>query len=303
MTKPTTADLAARTQRFERCRPKTSTECIIEAQAIRPLFQAEVRRYRWQRDVDPTAFEIDAYYLELALNPRPEGAVNFLDSKRQEAFVATGNCSLIPANQKTVMRIAHGEQLVIGCIFDDAVFAPYVDWQWTPLELAACMNMHNHHIQNALLQLSQELLHPGPHSAQWLDALFNYLLVELSRHIRNARQPKISAAGTLSSHQLRLLDSCIHSADNAFPQTRWLAQQLAISPRHLARLFKNTTGQTISAYVNEARINRAKTLLLNSRKPIKEIAINCGFKTASAFTQVFRTATGSTPKQFRANTD
>lgn len=296
-------DYSARTQRFEQCRPKTSTDCTIEAQAIRPLFQAEVRRYFWQRDLDATPFEIDACYLELALNPRPNGGVNFINPNQNDAFVSTGNCSFIPANQKTMMRLSQGEQLVIGCMFEQEVFAPYIDWQWSPLELAACMNLHNQHINNTLLQLSQELLHPGYKSAEWLDALFQYLLIELSRHIRAARTPQGSVAGKLSQHQLRVIESHIHSPDRAFPQTAWLAEQLNISPRHLARLFKSTTGQTISNYVNEARINRAKTQLLNSSKKIKEIAFECGFKTASAFTQVFREATGLTPKQFRTSTD
>lgn len=290
---------AERSRHFARCRPKTTTECTIAAQVVRPLFQAEIRHYFWQRDLDPTPFEIDICYLELALNPRPDAGVNYLNSSRDDAFVASGNCCFIPPNQRTIMRTSQGKQLVIGCMFEQAVFAPYVDWQWTPLELAACINLHNRHIHNALLQLSQELMNPGYKSGEWLDSLFGYLLVELSRHIRAVRHSQKDATGKLAPHQLQLIDMHIGNADQQFPQTAWLAEQLGISPRHLARLFKQTTGQTITDYVTETRIERAKTLLLNSKQAIKTIAYQCGFQNPSAFTQAFRRATGLTPKQYR----
>ena len=79
-----------------------------------------------------------------------------------------------------------------------------------------------------------------------------------------------------------------------------LAQLCDISSRHLSRMFKKTTGRTLGQYINEIRINRAKLLLSQPDCLVKEVAFRCGFSNQSSFSQVFRKATGKTPKKFRS---
>lgn len=290
----------ARQQRYAQSMPKTISDISIEARMTRPNFQIEVRRYNWDKVIAPTPFKIDICYLELALIPRPEGSkISFLNSTNPTAFMPTGNCSFIPAGQQTIMQPSLGKQLVVGCMFDAAVFEPFIDWQWTPLEIAACFNIQNIHIRNALSQLSQEVLNPDYQSAQLVDALFQYILVELSRHLRSFRKSNNPYQGRLSKHQLQLIDMLIYNATGEFPQTSELAKQCNISHRHLARMFKQTTGKTLTEYITEIKMDRAKNLLLNSHDLIKEVAYKCGFKSQSAFAQAFKTATGLSPRQFK----
>lgn len=295
------AQTAARQQRYAQSIPKTISDLSIEARLTRPDFQIEVRRYNWDRAIAPTPFKIDICYLELALIARPEGSkISFLNSSNPSAFIPAGNCSFIPAGQQTIMQPSQGKQLVVGCMFDAAVFEPFVDWQWTPLEIAACFNIQNIHIRTALSQLSQEALNPDYKSAELVDALFQYILVELSRHLRALRKPNTRYQGSLSKHQLQLIDMLLYEAVGEFPKTSELAVQCGLSHRHLARMFKQTTGKTLTDYITDIKIDRAKNLLLNSHYLIKEIAYQCGFQSQSAFAQAFKHATGLSPRQFKS---
>ncbi len=77
-----------------------------------------------------------------------------------------------------------------------------------------------------------------------------------------------------------------------------IAEQAQISKYHFSRLFKETTGQTVFAYVNNLRCEFAKTLLSGENKSIQETAVLCGFKNISYFTKTFKAYTALTPSEF-----
>ena len=72
-----------------------------------------------------------------------------------------------------------------------------------------------------------------------------------------------------------------------------------MSKTYLSTLFKKETGYSISEYINGIRVDRARSLLVNSDIAIVEIARMCGFEDQSYFTKVFRKTTGITPKKCR----
>ena len=55
----------------------------------------------------------------------------------------------------------------------------------------------------------------------------------------------------------------------------------------------------ITDYIRHARINRAKSLLESTDKPIMRIAASVGFSDANYFTRSFKEIVGITPKQYR----
>lgn len=52
-------------------------------------------------------------------------------------------------------------------------------------------------------------------------------------------------------------------------------------------------------YLNEYRINKAKSLIANTSKPIHEIAAEVGYEDSLAFSKVFKGHTGMSPKTYR----
>lgn len=59
-----------------------------------------------------------------------------------------------------------------------------------------------------------------------------------------------------------------------------LAEMVAMSPRNLTRVFKESTGLTIVEYLSRLRLETAKTLQNNPDFTIEQIAAQCGFKSA-----------------------
>lgn len=78
-----------------------------------------------------------------------------------------------------------------------------------------------------------------------------------------------------------------------------LAAELKVSPYHLQRVFKRTTGHTPAKQLLQTRMSEAKRLLTATELPIAELAAQVGFRTASHFTAVFKKEAGCTPHEYR----
>ena len=78
-----------------------------------------------------------------------------------------------------------------------------------------------------------------------------------------------------------------------------LAGQCALSEYHFARMFQLSFGLPPHRYVLAQRLRQAQYLLQRSMLPLSEIALSCGFASASHFSNRFRQAFGATPGQFR----
>ncbi|WP_274433641.1 bifunctional transcriptional activator/DNA repair enzyme AdaA [Alicyclobacillus sp. ALC3] len=79
-----------------------------------------------------------------------------------------------------------------------------------------------------------------------------------------------------------------------------LASELTISPYHLHRVFKRSTGITLADYVVHKRIEAAKEMICtNPQHTITDIALAVGFRSAAHFSTVFQRKTGHTPTEYR----
>ncbi|MFP7442905.1 AraC family transcriptional regulator [Bacillus infantis] len=78
-----------------------------------------------------------------------------------------------------------------------------------------------------------------------------------------------------------------------------LANVVFVNPYHLAHTFKNETGISPIQYLITHRIEVAKTMLLSTNLPIREIAFNVGYPNANYFNLLFKKFTGHSPGKFR----
>lgn len=78
-----------------------------------------------------------------------------------------------------------------------------------------------------------------------------------------------------------------------------LAAQVGVSPAHFRRLFQSAMGMPPHRYVMNARLERARDLLMQTDLPILHIALECGFSTQSHLTAAFKAAHASTPAEYR----
>ncbi|WP_078433942.1 AraC family transcriptional regulator [Metabacillus halosaccharovorans] len=74
-----------------------------------------------------------------------------------------------------------------------------------------------------------------------------------------------------------------------------------ISPRHLNRLFKQETGQTIIEMVHNIRIEKAKQYLIETDEKVINVAIRVGYEDPAFFSRLFRRIVGCSPGKFKAS--
>ena len=71
-----------------------------------------------------------------------------------------------------------------------------------------------------------------------------------------------------------------------------LSREVAISPYHLIRSFRDIYNQTPHQYLMGQRIARAKELLRNTDLSITEICVAVGYESLGSFSSLFRKVAG-----------
>ena len=77
-----------------------------------------------------------------------------------------------------------------------------------------------------------------------------------------------------------------------------LADATCLSVSQFKLLFKKSHGEPSNAYLTRRRMERAKTLLMNTDYPVSVVAIDVGYDDASAFTRRFAAHFGQSPREF-----
>ncbi|HLQ98381.1 MAG TPA: AraC family transcriptional regulator [Candidatus Dormibacteraeota bacterium] len=78
-----------------------------------------------------------------------------------------------------------------------------------------------------------------------------------------------------------------------------LCKLFSISPRHLSRLFKKETNQTVIDMLHAIRIDKAKTLLLDTDYKVIEVALTIGYDDPSYFSKLFQRSVGCSPGKYK----
>ncbi|GAA2756472.1 helix-turn-helix domain-containing protein [Actinopolymorpha rutila] len=80
-----------------------------------------------------------------------------------------------------------------------------------------------------------------------------------------------------------------------------LARAAHLSPKHLARCFRETLGVTPMAYVRRYRLTHARERLVTTDLPVSRIAADTGFADLAHFSRAFRTQFGVSPRILRTH--
>ena len=112
------------------------------------------------------------------------------------------------------------------------------------------------------------------------------------------RRPLVQLIGT---GQPRLLEAVeLMEANVEEPLTvEQIAHHVGLSRRHLERQFREHLGCVPSAYYLRVRAAKAQHLLCQSTQPIMDVALACGFASASHFSKVYKDVFGHSPRDER----
>ncbi|MEK6556277.1 MAG: Ada metal-binding domain-containing protein [Bdellovibrionota bacterium] len=78
-----------------------------------------------------------------------------------------------------------------------------------------------------------------------------------------------------------------------------LARSLGVTDRHLRRLFDEQLGASPVEIINTNRLHLAKQLLLESSRPVTEIAFAVGFQSLRRFNEAFKSLYHKSPREVR----
>lgn len=112
------------------------------------------------------------------------------------------------------------------------------------------------------------------------------------------RMPIQARLGVRNPKLLAVLEVMERAIEHPLGRTE-LAARAGLSTRQLERLFRKYLHRSPARHYLELRLNRARLLLLETNMPIIDVALACGFVSASHFSKCYRDFFGYTPKRER----
>lgn len=132
-----------------------------------------------------------------------------------------------------------------------------------------------------------------------LSSAANLLLNHLLQHYSNVQWALPRITGGIAPHQLKRLKDWIEQSLHLPLTIADLAKQVELSEYHFAHMFKQSMHISPHQYVLQQRLKRAHDLVLHSSQDLIEIALSCGFSSASHFSARFKQYFGYTPSHLR----
>ena len=78
-----------------------------------------------------------------------------------------------------------------------------------------------------------------------------------------------------------------------------ISEQLNISSYYFSKLFKEETNEGFVEYLTKTRVEKAKDMLKDPSRSIKEVGSMCGYSDPNYFSRIFKKSTGMTPTEYR----
>ncbi|MCT2560582.1 helix-turn-helix domain-containing protein [Chryseobacterium herbae] len=125
------------------------------------------------------------------------------------------------------------------------------------------------------------------------------LLGEIRHFIEKLPHHDLSVNETLVFRFRKLITSQIQNLHSV----KEYADLLSVSPNHLNKTVKNTTGKTASEIINESLLMEAKALLSLPHLSVSEIAFALGVEDVSYFSRFFKKHSGTSPSDYRKGID
>jgi AraC-like DNA-binding protein len=176
--------------------------------------------------------------------------------------------------------------------------APLARMMDDEIDLTHVLKLRPMFLEPGIMRLAQlfaeECESDQPHSRLYGDNLSMALLLALSR-LTAAKPSRSIRQGQLAPWQLRRVTDYLaaHLADDVPLQT--LSDLVKLSRSYFSRAFKISTGLAPHQWLLQARIGKAKQLLLETDRPLAQIAIDVGFADQAHFTRTFRREAGESP--------
>ena len=148
-----------------------------------------------------------------------------------------------------------------------------------------------------MLQAISQLIHPERDELLIKQMEIGTHLMEIYLHENGLTAPELTPAQ-------QLVNRFKNTFVNHFQESRevqYYANLLCLSPKYFGSVIKKQTGISANEWITGYVIVQAKSLLRHSSNlNIQQISQQLGFSDPAAFTRYFKTNTGLSPKEYRA---
>jgi AraC family transcriptional regulator, transcriptional activator for feuABC-ybbA operon len=123
-------------------------------------------------------------------------------------------------------------------------------------------------------------------------ALLQQLLFEIFQNIKNNSQNYSTSLKVekIIEYMRQNIDNRLTLAD--------LSELVQLSSAYLSRVFKETTGYSVIGFFNKIKVDKAKELIIEGDKKVKEVAQILGFTDEFYFSRIFKKIEGMSPSEF-----
>lgn len=258
----------------------------------------QLRAYQWDEPSDESGFILSHCYLDLSLTARPGDARGWYQGRwRRGRSEPIGDVLFLPPSLEFRGSHGPGRQTSLTLLLAPDLFGLELA-DLHDAVLAEGLHLSDDALRRALWRLAAEVRRPRLASPLAMETAAILIAERLERHLLRTAANDGLKRGGLPPARLALIEDRIR-ADLPAPSIAELAQLCSLSPRHLARAFREETGQSLGRRVAVANLQRAWRLLTETTRSIKDIAVDLGFCSSASFSAAFRSATGLRPSDVR----
>lgn len=247
-----------------------------------------------------------------ALNDHASNNIELLYILRGQVKVHTQDY-VLPASEGQIIYTPHG--LTHRDVFPlDSKFEVYLIhfcWdgeasmlsQLTPTMLTDASRQDPGTLASDMRQLYLDFQQPGPLTAQLTSLRLLQVLCRLWHHALAGTQRDSEATYDLArARRVQIMTQARQVIDERYGQPLGLddiADAIEVSPYYLSRVFSQEAGFTLSNYLHDVRMEKAKNLLRDPRTAVSQVASDVGFRDAHYFARVFKNHFGEAPSAYR----
>ena len=151
-------------------------------------------------------------------------------------------------------------------------------------------------ITKIIQSIENEFNQENRYSESLIKIKFEELIINIIHGIDESKRNKFVNSDTRKA--FATLRSKINLTYNDDWDVDKMASEVNLSPSRFYKLYKDIFGISPKKYLQEIRIEHAKTLLMQNKYMIKEIAEMTGYKNQYHFIRQFKDYTGTTPGKF-----
>jgi AraC family transcriptional regulator len=215
--------------------------------------------------------------------------------------VSTGTTSICKFNHARRLEIRNSTSFAVVLLRNEVLEEALHDSGQPRVEL-----QERYHLQDETMRhLIEVLLHEKRQGFQsgafFLDGVTVALAIYLIRHYSADAPVKANFVGGIAPSTLRRCIALMEERLEGDLRLDELAREAGLSTSHFIRSFRQTTGKTPYQFLLDRRVQRAQTLMHDSRASLAKIAISSGFADQHHLARVFRRMTGMTPSAYRGS--